>query len=326
MSVTSGYFDSIDHDRLYDAATMSNYFEGLVSDGIYENIGDKFIVQAVSGLTISVGSGRGLIKTRWIKNDASVSFELDAADVQLNRIDAVVLRLDLTESGREITIAVKKGTPAANPTAPIMTRNTDIYELCLAYVRINRGTTSISQSYVTDMRASSLCGYVIGLIKQVDTAELFLQWQTAYENYYAESTAAFDAYMAAKRAEFTEWFNSLTTTLNVNTAITKYTNSVTKIGTTSEVSVGIPEYDSSNDVIFVYINGVHMTDGVEYRASGSGDAAKITLTNAVSGNNIFTFDVLKNVIGSGVLSAGNAIIESQGTAEANTGITEEAES
>ena len=100
---------------------------------------------------------------------------------------------------------------------------------------------------------------------------------------------------------------------------------MTKIGTTSEVSVGIPEYDSSNDVIFVYINGVHMTDGVEYRASGSGDAAKITLTNAVSGNNIFTFDVL-NVIGSGVLSAGNAIIESQGTAEANTGITEEAES
>ena len=318
MSVTSGYFDSIDHDRLYDAATMSNYFEGLVSDGIYENIGDKFIVQAVSGLTISVGSGRGLIKTRWIKNDASVSFELDAADVQLNRIDAVVLRLDLTESGREITIAVKKGTPATNPTAPIMTRNTDIYELCLAYVRINRGTTSISQSYVTDMRASSLCGYVTGLIKQVDTAELFLQWQTAYENYYA--------YMAAKKAEFTEWFNSLTTSLNVNTAITKYTNSVTKIGTTSEVSVGIPEYDSSNDVIFVYINGVHMTDGVEYRASGSGDAAKITLTNAVSGNNIFTFDVLKNVIGSGVLSAGNAIIESQGTAEANTGITEEAES
>lgn len=325
MAITSGYFDSIDHDRLYDAATMSNYFEGLVSDGIYENIGDKFIVQAGSGLTISVGSGRGLIKTRWIKNDASVSFELDAADVQLNRIDAVVLRLDLTESGREITIAVKKGTSAANPTAPAMTRNTDIYELCLAYVRISRGTTSISQSYITDMRASNLCGYVTGLIRQVDTAELFLQWQTAYENYYAESTAAFDAYMAAKRAEFTEWFNSLTTSLNVNTAITKYTNSVTKIGTTSEVSVGIPEYDSSNDVIFVYINGVHMTDGVEYRASGSGDAAKITLANVVSGNNTFTFDVLKNVIGSGVLSAGNAIIESGGTAEANTGISQEVE-
>lgn len=323
MAVSSGFFDSIEGDRLYDAAQMSNYFDGLVSNGIYESIGDKFIVQAAGGMNVTVGTGRALIKCRWIKNDSPVTIAIDPADVSINRIDAIVLRLDLTESGRSITIEVKKGTEEL--TVPEIVQTDEIYELCIACVKVGNNTTQITQNLIIDMRSSSYCGWVTGLIKQVDTSELFLQFQTAYENYYTESTAEFDAYMAAKRAEFMEWFNSLTTTLNVNTAITKYTNSVTKIGTTSEVSVGIPEYDSSNDVIFIYINGVHMTDGVEYRVSGSGDAAKITLTNAVNGNNTFTFDVLKNVIGSGEFSAGNAIIESEGTAEANTGISQEVE-
>ena len=44
-----------------------------------------------------------------------------------------------------------------------------------------KNTSTITQAMITDFRTSALCGYVTGLIKQVDTSTLFAQWQAAYE-------------------------------------------------------------------------------------------------------------------------------------------------
>lgn len=304
MAITSGFFDSINGDRKYDADQMSTYFEGLVSDGVYENIGDRFIVTAGTGMTVNVGSGRALIKSHWIKNDAAVSLTLDAADVQLSRIDAIVLRLDQTESGRNIDIAIKKGEPSQRPTAPPVTRNGNIHELMLATVTVNKSASQILQSNISDRRSSSQCGWVTGIIKQVDTSDLFLQWQTAYETFYDDITADFDAYMTAKQTEFEDWFSSLTATLNVDTSITKYQNTVTVTGETTEIMIGIPEYNSATDVLFTYVGGVFFIEGDEYAVSGAGDAAKITLVKGLRGTNTVTFVILKNVIGKSVLAAG----------------------
>lgn len=300
MAITSGFFDSINGDRTYNAEQMSNYFDGLVSNGIYESIGDRFVVQAGSGMNVTVGTGRALIQSRWIKNDAIVTLTFDAADLQLNRIDAIVLQLDLTESGREINIIIKKGTPATNPTKPNIIQSSDIYELCLAYVNIGKNTTSIVQNNITDMRASSLCGWVTGLITQVNTADLFLQWQTAYENYYAQSTAAFDAYIKLKQAAFDDWFSTLTKELKVDTTLVKYQNTVTVSGETMQIAIGIAEYDSNTDVLFTYVNGVFLVEGNEYTIIGTGDSANIILTRALNGENNITFVVLKNAIGGSV--------------------------
>lgn len=42
--IKSGFYDSINHDRLYRADDFSDYFEGLISDGIYAGIGKEFRV------------------------------------------------------------------------------------------------------------------------------------------------------------------------------------------------------------------------------------------------------------------------------------------
>lgn len=318
MAITSGFFDSISGDRTYNASQMSTYFEGLVSDGIYENIGNRFIVQASSGMSVTVGTGRALIKSRWIKNDAAVTLTLDAADLQLNRIDAIVLQLDLTESGRDIDIVIKKGTPAASPTKPSITRTADVYELCLAYISVNKNTASIVQSNISDQRSSSLCGWVTGLVKQVDTSDLFLQWQAAYEQQFAD----FDAYMEAKKTEFENWYSTLTEELRVDTTITKYQNTVETSGQTTEITIGIPEYDSSNDILFVYINGVFFIEGNEYEIVGSGESAKIILVKDIRGDNEVTFVVLKNVIGKKVISVGQPTSISNGSANSVIGAAE----
>ena len=47
--LTSGFFNSVDGDRKYNAEQMSQMFEGLIGDGIFESVGGKFKVSANSG-------------------------------------------------------------------------------------------------------------------------------------------------------------------------------------------------------------------------------------------------------------------------------------
>jgi hypothetical protein len=314
MAVTSGFFDSISGDRRYSADQMSTYFEGLVSDGIYENIGNRFEVTASAGMTVNVGSGRALIKSHWIKNDGSVPLTLDAADVQFPRIDTIVLRFDKREVSRNIDILIRKGQAAARPYSVEPERSDDVYELLVAKITVPKGATEIVQANITDMRSSGYCGWVTGIIQQVDTSDLFLQWQSAYEDYYARSTAAFDAYLALKKSAFDAWFNSLTSTLNVDMTLTKFQNTVTVTGVTDEITIGIYEYNSETDVLFAYVGGVLLVENVEYIISGTGDTAKIELANELVGKNDVTFIVLKNVIGKSVLTSGTTIQLIVGTA------------
>lgn len=297
MAITCGFFDSVNGDRTYDAEQMSSYFDGLISNGVYENIGERFAVtSANNGMNINVGSGRAIIQSHWVQNDATVVLTLDPSDVQLRRIDAVVLRLDLTN--REIVLTIKKGTAASSaPPIPPITQTETIYEIYLALVYVAKGATQPTS--ITDLRPSSYCGWVTGLIEQVDTSDLFTQWQAAYENQFA----AFDAYIQAKQAAFDSWFSALTKTLNVNTAITKYQNVVTVTRDTFYAIIGIEEFESDSDVLFVYLNGVFLAEGQDYELDSSGTAIQSATRTFKAGSEL-TFVVLKNVIGKDVATAG----------------------
>ena len=296
MAITSGFFNSVSGDRLYNAEQMTLYFEGLVGDGIYENIGDKFQVTAGEGMNVTVGTGRALIKTHWLKNDAALSLSIDAASAQYNRYDAVILRYDLT--ARTVSVVVKKGTETSGvPNMPNLSRTSELFEMCLAVVKVMKNTTAITQAMIVDMRSSALCGWVTGLINQVDTSTLYAQWQSAYEQYYAQTTAAINAFFSEKQAQFETWFESLTQDLRVDTTLKSYKSSVTVSGSVSEVDVWIEEYDSLNDLMFAYINGVYIIQGVDYTIYGTGEEAKIILSKPLSGTNTVSFVVIKPVIG-----------------------------
>lgn len=322
MAITSGFFNAVSSDRTYNAEQMTTYFEGLVSDGIYESIGEKFQVTAGEGMSVSVGSGRALVKTHWIKNDSAATLSIDAASAQYNRIDAIVLKYDAT--ARSVSIVVKKGTETSGmPNAPDVTRNNDVYELWLATVRIMKNTTAITQAMITDFRTSALCGYVTGLIKQVDTSTLFAQWQAAYEAYYAQATAAFDAYMSEREDDFNTWFTSLTSELRVDTTLHQFYNTVSVSGTTSEIMIGINDYDSNADLLLAFANGVYLVGGIDYTITGTGAAAKINLQKPLTGANLVNFVVVKSVIGES--SGGFTVGQAQGVASAFIGIQGNAE-
>ena len=167
MALTSGFFNSVSGDRVYNADQISSMFEGLISDGIYENVDDAYVVTASSGMIVNVGTGRAMVKSKWVKNTAPIAVEISAAHVLLPRYTAVVLRLDI--SGRTISVETIDGTAASTPSKPAILRNGSYYDLLLAYVYVAAGATSITQANIEDQRANTVyCGWVTGIITQVD--------------------------------------------------------------------------------------------------------------------------------------------------------------
>lgn len=281
MAVTYGFFNSVNGDRTYDADQMSEYFDGLVSNGVYEGVGGALQVLAGTGMTVEVQSGRGLINCKWLNNNSVLTLNLTPANAILNRYTAIVLRLDIVN--RLMTITTKDGENASSPIKPTMRNDASMVELCLAYVYVGAGVSSISQSNIEDMRGSSLCSWVTGLIEQVDTSQLFLQYQTAYEEQYEA---------------FEEWFAALTQELHINTYVDQYHKRVVlESGVSNVIPLDMTGYTyDSDDIINVYINGLFATATYDYTIDTTATPVEIQPTATATGTEIY-IEVFKSVIG-----------------------------
>ena len=184
MALQSGFFNSIDGDRAKDAGFFSRYFASFIGNGVFPNPSNNLQVVANNDMTITVRKGNAWINGVYCYDDFDYTTSLDVADGVLNRIDRVVLRLDIID--REIKLLVKKGTFASSPVAPTLQRDADAYELGIADIRVNRGVTRITQANITDTRYNkSLCGIVHGVVDQVDTTTLFNQFTSGFNAWFA---------------------------------------------------------------------------------------------------------------------------------------------
>lgn len=207
---SSGFFDAtlVDetYDRVYVAAQFANYFKCFVGNGVFLGQMQNLQVSAATPAAMAVNllPGRAWINGYWYSLDDTISLELELSDAVNPRIDSIVLRYDV--SGRKITAEVITGTASANPVAPAIVRDTDYYDLKLADIRVNAGAITVGASVITDTRADSeVCGWVSGLIDQVDTTSIFNQFQAALNDFIATESATFAAWSAGQRSAYETW-------------------------------------------------------------------------------------------------------------------------
>lgn len=295
MAINGYFFNAIEsggeYDRVYNAEDFTNYLRKIVGNGVFPNPSTQLQVTAGTGLQVTVAEGEGWINGHKLTNTAALNLSIDAADVLLPRIDRVVFYADLTE--RQMGISVVKGTPASNPTAPELVRTDAIYQMSLATVRINANATAITNANITDTRADSdVCGWVAGLIQQVDTSTLFTQWETAYSA-FAE---VMEGWMATQQQSFENWLSTLTSELTVGAYLNSYEKEATL--TTSDagtVTLDMAGYAYENtDVFFITINGLAATsDEVEI----DGDAGTVTFVNLSGKAADIKIKVIKTILG-----------------------------
>ena len=277
-------YDGETYDRTYNADDFSKYLDKIVSNGVFPTPSTQLQVRAGSGMQVIVGVGQGFIDGHKMENTADLPLTIDAADVLLNRIDRVIFYCDYIE--REMGIEVKKGTNANSPVAPALQRDDDRYEMSLATVYVAKNITAITDALITDTRANSVeCGWVAGLIQQIDTSSLFIQWQSAYEAYYQQMTTAFQ-----------EWFDTLTEELTVETYIERYRKEAELDGS-NEVPLDMAGYTyASSDVVNVFINGLRGVPSVDFVINTEEETAKIVTEATATGTEV-VIEVLKSKIG-----------------------------
>lgn len=165
MALESGFFNSVNKDRQYNAEQISRYFENILSSGIFKRIENCLKVSASSGMSLTVAPGAGLIDCHWFRARSAETVTIPTAHAVLPRFDIVAARLDMSENARAISLSVISGTPAETPEAPAPVRTSTVYDLVLALVYVPAGATSIVADNLTDVRDNDYyCGYVQNLV------------------------------------------------------------------------------------------------------------------------------------------------------------------
>ncbi len=185
-----GFFDSINGDRRYNSKNFSDHFEGLISGGVYGYVGEKLKVSPGDGMNVIVGTGRAMILNRYVKNTSLLSIDVSSADSQYPRSDAVVVGIDLNERIGEIKVI--PGVPGEAAERPEIPSGENMQYYVLAYIRIDANTTSVPVENIYDMRGTSECPWVVGLIDQIDGSGMADQYRAMIDKFEDESKAAVD--------------------------------------------------------------------------------------------------------------------------------------
>jgi len=183
MAEYSSFFKSIGADRLYTADQFAEYFRSFLTDGVFNGGTALQVSSDEADMTVDVAIGKAWVQGYYYSNTAIMPLTIADADISNDRIDRIVVRLDLNDDIRNVKLAIKEGIPAMNPVAPDLIRNLDLggvlqYELSLAQIRVNMGEVTIKASQIMDERLNNeFCGLVESLI-QADTTNIFNQFQS----------------------------------------------------------------------------------------------------------------------------------------------------
>lgn len=209
MSVSSGFFNSLNGDRKYNAAQMSAIFDGLIIDGVFASIGTAFAVKAAGGLTVNVGIGKAWFDHTWTVNDSILPMTAPEAEVLLDRIDAVVLEVNGMESVRNNTIKFVKGNPSSAPSRPTLTNEGNVHQYPLCYIYRKYGTAVINQADITPMVGTESTPFVTGILQTISLDELLGKWQDELDRFTDARSKEVDDWIAQEESDFTAWFSKM---------------------------------------------------------------------------------------------------------------------
>lgn len=205
-----GFFDANlvgeEYDRVYLAAQFAAYFASFIGNGVYAEHSNQLQVVAMSTPQMQVGveKGQGWINGYWYENTDTMYLPIEVADGVLNRIDSIVLRLGFAK--RNMWLMVKKGTPAINPIAPEVTRTADYYDLQLATISIPASSIRITQAQIQDTRMNQdVCGWVTGVVKQLDTTTLFNQFEAYFQEFKENNQADYEEWTETQKQAWLSW-------------------------------------------------------------------------------------------------------------------------
>ena len=274
MAQECGFFNAelegSEYDRVYNAEQFAAYFASFIANGVFGNSMGELVVleNQQANMSVDVSSGQAWINGWWYRNTEELNLPIALADGVLNRKDIVVLRWGNAE--RDMWLQVLQGEPSGEPIAPEIVRNADYYDLKLCEIDIPAGTSRITQSQITDTRLdNNVCGLVTGVVQQIDTTQLYLQFRSQFEDFKDMS-----------EEEFNTWFDAIKGQISTDLGIRLQL----EIGDLSEL-----ETENKNDLVSAINEAASKggTPGVFYNTD---EDAEADIANIPEGSMVYTND------------------------------------
>lgn len=192
---SSSFFNSKDGDRVYNAGDWADYFRPLFQTGVFN--GDLQVI-ANGGMSVKVQTGYAWIDGyKYRIKDEPLTLDIETASGNMNRIDNIVVRLDLPK--RLIKSYVVSGNYYQGTATPKMPEiSATIHELVIARIKVDAGTTAITQDLIEDTRMDGdLCGWVCGAVDQIKFEQIKAQFDAFFANYKENILTEYEAYTDA---------------------------------------------------------------------------------------------------------------------------------
>lgn len=217
MAITSGFFNSVNGDRRYNAEQFSGLIDTLIKDGVFSHIGTSFSVTAIGGNNVGVGVGLGWFNSTWIRNDGLYPILLNDAEVLLDRIDAIVIEINHASAVRNGSVKLIRGTPSSTPERPDLINTDEIHQRPLAYIYRTAGAVAVSQADITNMVGTSACPYVIGILEVANIDKIVAQWESEFRSWFNGLEIVLEGDVAANlAAEIADIYSKFDTMVSEN--------------------------------------------------------------------------------------------------------------
>lgn len=297
--IRSGFFNSKNHDKQYYASDISRLFNSMITEGVFGNVGEKFIAKPGNGMKVIIPSGMAWFNSTWTMNDSDEIINLDEAPYVSNykRIDGIFLKIyPVSDTNvRDNTIYYMKGTETIGaPEKPVPTITDNEMYIPLCYITVNYGTTAITASMIENCVGLSSCPFITGILETVDASELIDKWESQFNDW-----------LDNKHYEFENWFANIQYVLDGDAAghlqneiddlrkrtitnMLKPTLATRTLGGVTCTNNGDGTYTingtSTEWAVFDLNCSVNLKAGVEYRLTGcptggSGSTYKIGVYN-----------------------------------------------
>lgn len=202
MAESYSFFDSKDRDRMYRARHWADYFYSFFKSGVFN--GNLQVVEN-GGMRVKISDGYAWIDGYLYHLTGGLILDLETASGSMNRIDNIVIRLDLTNRWiRGFVVSGEYYQGEATPPERAVT--SIVHELVIARINVPAGVTQITQDMITDTRMDNdLCGWVVGTVKEIDYSQIYAQF-TAYQSRKVKEV---DEWQEAEEAALIAWIAKL---------------------------------------------------------------------------------------------------------------------
>ena len=255
MGLSSGFYNSLNGDRKYNVDQITMLLGSIIKDGVFQGVGNAFNVTVNTGSEIFIDEGYAWFNKRWILNDSLYPLDLGISELLLDRIDAVVIEIDETESVRTGTIKQVKGVPSATPVKPVLVNADFIHQYPLAYILRPANNNEILTSNIELRIGMSDCPFVIGVQETLDIDMLFAQWNAQWNEYTTDSALQFDTWFDRMKGQLTtDAAGNLQTQINSLTV-----NVADKLSSTSDTKDNVTTFTSASVVENILTGETHST-------------------------------------------------------------------